>query len=174
MFSMTMPTIPRILTTTALCLATMGVSSCTSCNACSWLTAQCQQKASYTYSAFSLPEVAAIRFVDKQGNVILEPSMNRPEIRKFAESLRDLARLAYSVEYAGGKIREPEEADVALYVDLLDSKGVSFWRIALWRELSTLVLFYHMPLSNKVGHGVPLKIGLSESEVALLLKYSSK
>ena len=164
----------RILATTALCLTAMGVSSCIYSG---WLTSQCQQKASYAYSAFSVPEVEAIRFVDKQGKVILEPSMNRPKIRKFADSLRDMARLAYSVEYAGGEIREPEEAeeaDVALYVDLLDSKGVSFWRIALWRELSTLVLFYHMPLSNKVGHGVPLKIGLSESEVALLLKYSSK
>ena len=168
---MTMHTIPRILTTAALCLAALGVSSCIYSG---WLTSQCQQKASYAYSAFSVPEVAAIRFVDKQGKVILEPSMNRPKIRKFAESLRNMARLAYSVEYAGGKIREPEEADVALYVDLLDSKGVSFWRIALWRELSTLVLFYHMPLSNKVGHGVPLEIGLTESEVALLSKYSTK
>ena len=168
---MSMPQLRKILASAALCLAAMGLSSCIYSG---WLTSQCQQKASYAYSAFSVPEVAAIRFVDKQGKVILEPSMNRPKIRKFAESLRDMARLAYSVEYAGGKIREPEEADVALYVDLLDSKGVSFWRIALWRELSTLVLFYHMPLSNKVGHGVPLKIGLSESEVALLLKYSSK
>ncbi len=161
----------RILATTALCLTAMGVSSCIYSG---WLTSQCQQKASYAYSAFSVPEVEAIRFVDKQGKVILEPSMNRPKIRKFAESLRDMARLAYSVEYAGGEIRKPEEADVALYVDLLDSKGVSFWRIALRRELSTLVLFYDMPFSNKVGHGVPLKIGLSESEVALLLKCSSK
>lgn len=162
---------PKILTTTALCLAAVGLSSCIYSG---WLTSQCQQKASYAYSAFSVPEVAAIRFVDKQGKVILEPSMNRPKIRKFADSLRDMARLAYSVEYAGAEIWEPEEADVALYVDLLDSKGVSFWRIALRRELSTLVLFYDMPLWKKVGHGVPLKIGLSESEVALLLKYSSK
>ena len=168
---MTMPLLRKILASAALCLAAVGLSSCIYSG---WLTSQCQQKASYAYSAFSVPEVAAIRFVDKQGKVILEPSINRPKIRKFADSLRDMARLAYSVEYAGGEIREPEEADVALYVDLLDSKGVSFWRIALWRELSTLVLFYDMPLSNKVGHGVPLKIGLSESEVALLLKYSSK
>ena len=168
---MTMPQLRKILASAALSLAAMGVNSCIYSG---WLTSQCQQKASYAYSAFSVPEVAAIRFVDKQGKVILEPSMNRPKIRKFAESLRNMARLAYSVEYAGGKIREPEEADVALYVDLLDSKGVSFWRIALWRELSTLVLFYHMPLSNKVGHGVPLEIGLTESEVALLSKYSTK
>ena len=166
-----MPQLRKILASSALCFAAVGLSGCFYSG---WLTSQCQQKASYAYSAFSVPEVESIRFVDKQGKVILEPSMNRPKIRKFADSLRDMARLAYSVEYAGGKIREPEEADVALYVDLLDSKGVSFWRIALWRELSTLVLFYYMPFSNNVGHGVPLKIGLSESEVALLLKYSSK
>ncbi|MGN0810297.1 MAG: hypothetical protein ACI4PY_02235, partial [Akkermansia muciniphila] len=75
----------RILTTTALCLAAAGLSSCIYSG---WLTSQCQQKASYAYSAFSVPEVAAIRFVDKQGKVILEPSMNRPKIRKFADSLR--------------------------------------------------------------------------------------
>ena len=161
----------KILATSALCFAAVGLSGCIYSG---WLNSQCQQIASYAYSAFSVPEVAAIRFVDKQGKVILEPSMNRPKIRKFADALRDMARLAYSVEYAGAEIWEPEEADVALYVDLLDSKGVSFWRIALRRELSTLVLFYDMPLWNKVGHGVPLKIGLSESEVALLLKYSSK
>ena len=86
------PTIfPRILTTTALCLAAVGLNSCTSCNACSWLTAQCQQKASYTYSAFSLPEVAAIRFVDKQGNVLCEYENKRGDTirwikHSFAES----------------------------------------------------------------------------------------
>ena len=167
----TMPTIPRIFATTALCLAALGVSSCISSG---WLTSQCQQKASYAYSAFSLPEVAAIRFLDKEGHVILEPSMNRPKIRKFADSLRDMARLAYSVEYAGGEVREPEEADVALYVDLMDSKGESFRRFALMRELSTIVIFYNMPLWEKVGHGVPLKIGLTDSEIALLSRYSTK
>ena len=164
-----MPPFFRSLASAAICLAVVVLNSCISCG---WLTSQCQQKASYAYSAFSVPEVAAIRFVDKQGRVILEPSMNRPKIQKFAAHVRDMARMAYSVESAGGIIREPKEADVALYVDLMDSKGVSFCRFALRREFSTLVIFYYMPLWEKAGYGVPLEIALTESEVALLRKYS--
>ena len=169
------PTIfPKILASTALCLAAVGVNSCTSCNACSWLTAQCQQKASYTYSAFSLPEVAAIRFVDKQGNIILEPSMNRPEIRKFAADLRDMARMAYSIEAAGGMITDRDEAYIALYADLIDANGTAFRRFSLKKESLDVSILYYMPPSKIAGYGVPLEIGLSESEVALLRKYSSK
>ena len=118
----------RILATTALCLAAVGLSSC---NACWWLTVQCQQQASYVCYSFTVPEVAAVRFVDKQGKVILEPSMNRPEVQEFADDLRNLVKIASSVEYAGGELMPREEENVALYVDLVDTEGAAFWRFPL-------------------------------------------
>ena len=168
---MTMPAIPRILATTALCLAAVGLGSC---NACWWLTVQCQQQASYVCYSFTVPEVAAVRFVDKQGKVILEPSMNRPEVQEFSDDLRNLVKIASSVEYAGGELMPREEENVALYVDLVDTEGSAFWRFPLRKESGDVNIFYFLPPWKVMGHGIPLEIGLSESEVALLRKYSSK
>ena len=164
-----------ILTTSALCLATGLMTGCVSCNACWWLAAQSQQKASYAYSSFSIPEVAAIRFVDKQGHIVLEPSMNRPEIQDFADDLREMARLAYSVEFAGGKMTDRDEADIALYADIIDANGDVIRRFSLKKETSLDAnIFYYMPPWKIAGYGVPLEIGLTESEISLLRKHAAK
>lgn len=166
-----MPTISRILTTTVLCLAAVGLSSC---NVCRWLTVQCQQQTSYVCYSFTVPEVAAVRFVDKQGKIILDPAMNRPKVQEFADDLRNLVKIARSVEYAGGELMPREEENVALYVDLVDTEGATFWSFPLRKESADVNIFYYLPPWKVMGHGIPLEIGLSESEVALLRKYSSK
>lgn len=163
--------IHKILTTTALCLAAFGLSSC---NACHWLSEQCQQQASYVCYSYTLPKVASVRFVDKQGKLILEPSMNRPAVQEFADDLRYLVRIASSVEYAGGKLLSCEEVNVALYVDLIDANGAAFWRFPLRKESGDVNIFYFLPSGKCMGHGVPLEIGLSESEVTLLRQYSAR
>ena len=164
----------RCLATSALCLAAGMMSGCVSCNACWWLAAQSQQKASYAYSSFSIPEVAAIRFVDKQGHIVLEPSMSRPEIQDFADDLREMARLAYSVEFAGGKMTDRDEADIALYADIIDANGDVIRRFTLKQVSLAVSIFYYMPPWKIAGYGVPLEIGLSEREISLLRKHAAK
>lgn len=122
-----------------------------------------------------MPEIAVIRFVDKQGHVILEPSMTRPEVQKFADDLREMARLAYSVEFAGGKMTDRDEEHIALYADLIDATGATFQRFALKKATSMDVsILYYMPPWKIAGYGVPLEIGLTESEISLLRKHAAK
>ncbi len=146
----------------------------TSCNACSWLIVQCRQKASYVSYSLTVPEIAALRFVDKQGNVILEPAMNRPEIKEFADDLRYLVKIADSVEYAGGKLHLREEETIALYVDLVDTEGTAFRRFPLEKESDDVNILYYLPPGKFRGLGIPLEIGLSESEITLLRPYFAR
>ena len=115
-----------------------------------------------------------------EGDLEWVPGERVPELPVWAGDrifLRLLAEDAppflLTLEYAGGELMPREEENVALYVHLVDTEGAAFWRFPLRKESEDVNIFYFLPPGKVMGHGIPLEIGLSESEVALLRKYSS-
>lgn len=138
----------------------------------SQLSMQCQQKASYAYYRMAEPKVAALRIVNKRGDVLLEPEMTRPNVQKFASILSDYAGIRHSHEFAGN-IRVPHDADGnCLYIEMLDADDKQIERFVINEEMvvtsdSFLLRYY----CKGITHGCPLDYALTQEEIDSLRRH---
>lgn len=161
----------KIFTIIASGLAAGMLGSCTF-PAFSQLAVQTQQKASYIYYRMTKPKIAALRIVNKEGDVLLEPEMTRPKVKAFASILADYASFNHSHEFAGSLKWSRSEDSQHLYMETLDADGNLIERFTIneadYVESDSVLLIY--PL-----HGIirlcPLEYALTTDEIALLHKH---
>lgn len=168
----------RILSIIVISLAAGVLGSCTVLPF-SQLSVQSQQQASYVYYRMTEPKIAALRIVNKQGDVLLKPEMTRPKIKAFASVLADYAGYNHSHEFAGNIKMPQNEYSKQLYIETLDSDGKLIERFAVietaYVQSDTFLLRYglgtkHLNIISKV---CPLEYALTPDEMALLQKHFS-